>query len=294
MITCKTGEVVTDEVSAPEDIPFTWDNANVYFLLTDRFFNGNPNNDFDHSIREAKPAPLRGYMGGDFAGIIQKIEEGYFSELGIHAIWISPVVEQIDGSVDEGTGISFAFHGYWTKDWTALNPMFGNEEELRMLVKTAHEHNIRVLLDVVINHTGPVTEVDPKWPDDWVRTEPTCVYKDAASTINCTLVDNLPDILTENKDQAVSLPPHIIEKWEAEGRLEQEMAELDNFFEETGFPRTPYHHIIKWLVDLIIDYGFDGFRVDTVKHTESYVWLDLWKVAQEAWNFGSNKTLKKL
>ena len=282
---CKTNESATDESNllAPEDIPFTWDNATIYFLLTDRFHNGNPSNDFDHSSRSDKPAPLRGYMGGDFAGITQKINEGYFNELGVNAIWISPVVEQIEGSVDEGTGTSFGFHGYWTKDWTSLNPYFGNEEELRTLIKTAHEHDIRVLLDVVANHTGPVTPMDPVWPDEWVKTGPKCEYTSAESTINCTLVENLPDIRTENRTEAVEIPKLLLDKWEKEGRKDQELAELEQYFSTTGFPRTPYHYILKWLVDYIEDFGFDGFRVDTAKHTEEYVWSDLWKMAQEAW-----------
>lgn len=282
-LACKSNSEIEDVVLKPSDIPFTWDNANVYFLLTDRFYNGNEANDFDHGAYPEKPAPLRGYMGGDFAGITKKIKEGYFTNLGVNAIWISPVVEQIDGHVDEGTGSSFGFHGYWTKDWTALNPMFGTEEELRTLVKTAHENNIRVLLDVVANHTGPVNDLSPVWPDEWVKTEPTCAFTSYANTTNCTLVDNLPDIRTENRDVEVSLPPQLVEKWKKEGRYEQEVQELNDFFEESGFPRSAYHYILKWLTDFITDFGFDGFRVDTVKHTEEYVWSDLWKVAKKAW-----------
>jgi alpha-amylase len=277
-IGCKSVEPSGDE---PQTY-FTWDAATIYFLLTDRFYNGNTDNDYEHSA-DAPPAHLRGYMGGDFAGITQKIEEGYFEALGVDALWISPVVEQIASGTDEGTGFSYAFHGYWTKDWTAINPIFGTAEELRTLVRTAHDNGLRVLLDVVINHTGPVTKIDPEWPASWVKTGPNCTYKDAETTVNCTLVDNLPDIRTENREQAVDLPPHLLAKWKQEGRYDQEVAELEAFFTETGYPRTPYHHIIKWIVDMITEFGFDGFRVDTVKHTEPYVWADLWQAASKAW-----------
>lgn len=276
---CNTGEMARDE-SSPSY--FTWDAATIYFLLTDRFHNGDTSNDYEHSP-DSPPAHLRGYMGGDFAGITQKIGEGYFEALGVDAIWISPVVEQIASGTDEGTGYSYAFHGYWASDWTAVNPIFGTAAELRTLVKTAHSHGLRVLLDVVINHTGPVTDTDPVWPTTWVKTAPTCTYVDAATTINCTLVDNLPDIRTENRTAEVDLPPALIRKWKEEGRYDAEVKELDAFFAETGYPRSAYHHIIKWVVDMIKDFGFDGFRVDTVKHTEDYVWADLWQAASTAW-----------
>ena len=99
--------------NTPTKTPFVWEGANVYFLMTDRFLNGNPNN--DNIIKRDKPtAKLRGFEGGDIRGVIQKLEEGYFSDLGINVIWMTPVVEQIHGSVDEGTGNTYGFHGYWT------------------------------------------------------------------------------------------------------------------------------------------------------------------------------------
>ena len=150
------------------------------------------------------------------------------------------------------------------------------------MVKTAHAHGIRVIMDAVINHTGPVTPMDVKWPEEWVKTGPRCVYKDYASTVNCTLVDNLPDVRTESTSE-VNLPPSLVEKWKKEGRYEQEVKELDEFFKSTGYPRRPYFYIIKWLTDLIKDYGIDGYRVDTAKHTEEQVWNDLYKEAAKAY-----------
>ena len=261
---------ITDRVK-PE-IPFVWEGANLYFLLTDRFNNGDTNNDVNFN-RTEETAVLRGFEGGDIKGVTQKIEEGYFSDLGVNAIWLSPIVEQVHGGTDEGTGMTYGFHGYWTKDWTNLDPNFGTATDLKALVEMAHSKGIRIVLDAVINHTGPVTEIDPVWPSDWVRTGPKCEYKDYESTVTCTLVKNLPDILTES-DEEVSLPPQLVEKWKAEGRYEQEVRELDEFFERTGYPRAPRFYIIKWLTDYITDFGIDGYRVDTVKHTEEYVWQE--------------------
>ncbi len=267
--------------SNPMKAGFTWDNATVYFLLTDRFNDGDASNNYQHSD-DNPPAPFRGFMGGDIKGITQKIEDGYFPDLGVNAIWMTPLVEQIRGSVDEGTGNSFGFHGYWTRDWTALDPRFGTREELKEMVQVAHDHKIRILIDVVANHTGPVTDLDTKWPDEWVKTGPRCRYADAQSTIDCTLVENLPDIRTESTDE-ISLPPFLVEKWKEENRYEREVAELDEWFAETGYPRTAVHYILKWIVDFIVEFGVDGFRVDTVKHTEAYVWTDLWRVARKAY-----------
>ncbi|MGJ3236876.1 alpha-amylase family glycosyl hydrolase [Marivirga sp.] len=267
------------KTTTKKEAPFMWENATVYFLLADRFNNGNPDNDYNFG-RTQDGATLRSFMGGDIKGITQKIKDGYFNDLGVNAIWVNPLVEQIHGSVDEGTGKTYGFHGYWTKDWTALDPNFGSMEDLAELVKTAHENGIRILLDVVMNHTGPVTDQDPLW-DGWVRTGPNCTYQDWESTVKCTLVDNLPDILTESEEE-LELPQHLLDKWEKEGRLEKELAELDEFFERTGYPRAPKYYLIKWITDYIREFGVDGFRVDTVKHTEAGIWGELYAEALKA------------
>jgi alpha-amylase len=269
------------------DAPFDWSKATIYFLLTDRFNNGDITNDFKHPDG-ASPAALRGFMGGDIKGITQKIEEGYFTDLGVDAIWTTPVVQNIDGGVDEGTGMSYGFHGYWTKDWTMLDPRVGTIEDYKSMIKSAHAKGIRVIMDIVINHTGPVTTEDQKWPDNWVRTGPRCVYTDSKSTINCTLVDNLPDILTESSSE-VTLPPSLVEKWKQEGRYEEEVSELDAFFAETGLPKTPANYIIKWLCDYIEELGLDGFRLDTVKHVEEDIWTTLIDQAKKAFKRWKDK-----
>ena len=250
--------------------PFVWEGANLYFLLTDRFNNGDSSNDINYN-RNKETGKLRGFMGGDVKGITQKIEEGYFDQLGINAIWMTPLVEQIHDGTDEGTGFSYGFHGYWAKDWTALDPNFGTAEEVKNMVEKAHQHGIRIVFDGVINHTGPVTPQDAVWPENWVRTSPACDYKNYKNTTACTLVANLPDILTES-EQNVELPTALVEKWKKEGRYEQEVKELDEFFARTGYPRAPKYYIIKWLTDYITEYGIDGYRADTTKHLEEGVW----------------------
>ena len=260
--------------------PFVWSGANVYFLLTDRFENGDFSNDNNYN-RNKTTGKLRGFKGGDIRGVINKLDTNYFTNLGINAIWITPVVEQIHDGVDEGTGFSYAYHGYWTRDWTALDPNFGTRKDLEELITKAHAKGIRILLDAVINHTGPVTEEDSVYPDSWVRTEPKCTYNSYETYIDCTLVENLPDVKTESNENA-DLPEILVQKWKNEGRYEQEMEELNAFFAKTGYPRAPKYYIMKWLADYITDFGIDGYRVDTVKHTREDVWFDFRNICGEA------------
>jgi alpha-amylase len=251
--------------TAPRTDPAVfWNSGTVYFLLTDRFRNGNPAN--DRALGRAHDgAVLRSFEGGDLAGVRQKIEEGYFDSLGVTAIWMTPFVEQIQAGVDEGTGKTYAYHGYWTRDWTRVDPALGTTDDLRAVVDAAHRRGILVLMDAVINHTGPVTPQDPAWPDDWVRNGPNCTYKDYTTTVDCTLVATLPDIRTD-QDAAVELPGPLLDKWAREGRREQELAELEAFFQRTRYPRAPRYYLIKWLTDWVREIGFDGYRVDTAKH----------------------------
>jgi len=294
LVSCKeetSKKEITEDNSSEQ--PFVWDGANIYFLLTDRFNNADPSNDVNFN-RTEETGKLRGFEGGDIKGVTQKIKEGYFTALGINAIWMTPIVEQIHGATDEGTGVSYGYHGYWAKDWTAIDPNYGTREDLAELVKVAHENGIRILLDAVINHTGPATEADPAWPEEWVRTDPQCTYDTYENTISCTLVENLPDIRTDSNKE-VELPPQLVEKWKAEGRFEEEMAELDAFFEQTGHPRAPRFYIMKWLADYITDFGIDGYRVDTVKHTEEYVWQEFKEVCDDAFEtFKANNPDKVL
>jgi len=275
--TAQDGQAATEPIASN----FDWNAANVYFLLTDRFYNGDTSND-TLVKRDQETSELRNFQGGDFAGIQQKIEQGYFTDLGINAIWLTPIFEQVQGGVDEGSGFTYAYHGYWAKDWTAVEPAYGSMEEFKDLVQTAHSKNIRILLDIVINHTGPVTDLDPQWPEEWVRTGPTCTYQDQETAVSCTLTNNLPDIRTDSKEE-VALPDLLVEKWKKEGRLEEEKQELDAFFERTQLPRTPANYLIKWVTDYARETGVDGFRVDTVKHVEESVWETF--IEQSQWAY---------
>ena len=137
---------------------FNWRNATVYYAMTDRFYNGNPDNDESYGRKkiDAKGLNHGTFQGGDFKGLTDKISEGYFTDLGVNAIWLSAPYEQVHGFVGGGDGefAHYAFHGYYALDWTMVDRNFGTKEEFAQLVDTAHAHGIRIILDVVLNHTG--------------------------------------------------------------------------------------------------------------------------------------------
>jgi alpha-amylase len=267
-----------------------WNGGTLYFLLTDRFRNGDPSN--DQALGRTRPsAVLRGFEGGDLRGVLEALEEGWFDALGVTALWMTPFVEQVAGQVDEGTGATYGYHGYWARDWTRVDPALGSEDDLRAVVDEAHRRGIRVIMDAVINHPGPVTPRDPAWPQGWVRSEPTCSYQDYESTVSCELVDGLPDLRTDS-DTPVDLPGFLTAKWEEEGRLAEERAELDDFFDRTGHPRAPRYYVMKWLTDWVREFGFDGYRVDTAKHFEEDVSAELAeeaRAAYEEWKAGRSE-----
>lgn len=266
-------------VGAQTKTALFWQNATVYFMLTDRFNNADPSNDQAYN-RTKETAKLRGFEGGDIKGITEKIEQGYFNRLGVDAIWMTPLIEQVHG-YDDSDGLTYSYHGYWPKDWTAVDANFGDENDLKQMIASAHQQGIKVLLDVIINHTGPKTQADWAWPDSWIRTKPICQWHNYQENTQCALATSLTDIKTESEAE-VELPPQLIKKWQTEGRLKQELAELDRFFERTKYPRAPKYYIVKWLTDWVRDYGVDGFRVDTAKHVEAEIWAVLKKESEFA------------
>lgn len=120
----------------------------VYMVLTDRFNDGNSANN-DQGFNEYRPGQLKYYQGGDWQGLINNFD--YIKNLGVTAIWISPVSDDQDVSKDGGEG---GYHGYFTYDYNVPNPHFGATAKLQEFVNLAHANGIAVILDVVPNHTG--------------------------------------------------------------------------------------------------------------------------------------------
>lgn len=150
---------ITDRVKKNEN-DFDWDEAVVYFMMTDRFFDGNKSNNTASGANTYGENPGL-YHGGDFAGVTAKLK--YLQDLGVNTIWITPIVENIKGVAvtDEGSEdvpYNAAYHGYWASDFTKLNPTLGTTEEFKTMISEAHKRGMRIMVDIVVNHAGYGTE----------------------------------------------------------------------------------------------------------------------------------------
>ena len=133
---------------------FDWRNSILYFLFTDRFYKFK--NNTDYKINDREVAVRANYNGGNFRGISEKIKSGYFTKLGVNSIWISPVVQNPETAYYDALPPYRKFsgyHGYWPIDPYKIERRFGGMTELKELVKIAHKHNIKIMLDFVANHT---------------------------------------------------------------------------------------------------------------------------------------------
>jgi glycosidase len=204
-----------------------WQDAVLYFVIVDRFADGDPGNNLDTNRTEKGT-----FHGGDLAGLRQQLDE--IAELGVTALWITPVVKNIPGFVTGAGFPDWGYHGYWADDLQQLDPRFGSEEELRQLVADAHARGIKVLLDVVYNHAGYDSQYlrDPA-TRNWFRREDlgTCGQDDETSC-----VAGLPDFRTE-------LP---------------EVAD----------------YLMGAHLGLARRVALDGFRLDTVKHVSHAFWRE--------------------
>ncbi|UGA57546.1 alpha-amylase [Vibrio sp. VB16] len=291
--------------------PLDWCNANIYFVMVDRFSNGDLNNDTSYGRQKDGKDEVGTFHGGDLKGIIKKLD--YIQSLGTDAIWLSPIVEQIHGFVGGGEKGSFpfyAYHGYWTRDFTKIDENFGKDEDLTRLVAEAHKRGIKILLDAVVNHSGyaalsdlqfdDINVVLPKrsWPDkwsDWVpeKNEDWHSYNDSIDYTSNEWKDWWgPDWIR------AGFPGH---KKPGNSDITMSLAGLPDFITESEKAVTPPNwllnnpgtrvehkqnftvsdYLIEWQSDWVKRFGIDGFRVDTVKHVESDVWKQLKKQSGE-------------
>jgi alpha-amylase len=128
----------------PQSLVQDWRDEVIYQIVTDRFADGDVNNDFNVDITGTD---LTRYQGGDFLGIIDHLD--YLQTLGVTTLWISPIVRNVESDANLS-----GYHGYWTQDFLHLNPHFGDLATLRHLVAECHRRNMKVVLDIVVNHMG--------------------------------------------------------------------------------------------------------------------------------------------
>lgn len=144
-----------------------WYDGIIYSLMIDRFYDGSKEN--NSPVKNDSVLAKANYMGGDFAGIKNKIEEGYFDSLGVNTIWLSPVNDNPDGAYKEFPAPHrwyTGYHGYWPISDTSVEEKFGSFSELKELIASAHKHKIKVLLDFVSHHVHqehPFFKEHPEW-----------------------------------------------------------------------------------------------------------------------------------
>lgn len=150
------------------DIPtvpdtFTWKNALIYFVIQDRFYDGDSsnNNSYGRMSKDDLGSSIGTFHGGDIKGLTEKLD--YINDLGVNAIWITAPYEQAHGWCGGGSNGDFAhyaYHGYYPLDYTMMDKNMGTVEEFRTFVTECHKRGIRVVMDVVMNHTGYLTLQD--------------------------------------------------------------------------------------------------------------------------------------
>lgn len=214
-----------------EEEPFEWRDATMYMIVVDRFANGDPAS--DSPIGVERPAD---FHGGDLDGILEVMRTGYFEQMGVDVLWLSPINEQAEGSFggrDDGRAYA-GYHGYWPRRGRSVEPRFGGDDALRALIEEAHARGIRVLLDLINNQVHQQHEYYTAHPE-WFRTGCVCGVDSGCGwserPLDCLFASYLPDIDWRNP--------------EAEAQ----------FVSDALF----------W----IDQYGVDGFRIDAVKHVES-------------------------
>ncbi|MEB3265870.1 MAG: alpha-amylase family glycosyl hydrolase [Cyanobacteriota bacterium] len=242
----------------------------IYFIVIDRFFNSCPDNDRvgRDGLFDPGQSQWGHYWGGDLRGVIEKA--GYLQALGVTALWLSPLFEQVD---DQTEGWA-PMHGYWTRDFKRLNPHFIAPDDstslqqsrtLRQLVDTFHNRGIRLILDVVCNHSSPD-----------INGSKGVVYDDG---------ELLADFHNDRRHFYHHYGP--ITDWDDEFQLiRHEMMGLATFNEAN----IDFRNYIKSAISAWLDAGFDGLRVDTVKHMPVWFWQefvsDLRRVHPETFIFG--------
>jgi pullulanase len=268
-VTVKTRQSVGDN-------DFDWDESIIYFMLTDRFFDGDSSNNDPYGLNY--DTTDRGtYQGGDFKGITEKLD--YLDELGVNTIWISPIVENVKHNVryKDGDPSYYGYHGYWASNFGELNPHFGTMEDFHNLIDSAHERGIKIMVDVVLNHSGyglkdidgQVTNPPAGYPTDEERSTYSNLLRQGSNVGSDEVVgelSGLPDFKTEDPEVRQT-----IIDWQTD-----------------------------WIEKATTNSGntIDYFRVDTVKHVEDATWMAFknaitekmpkHKMIGEAWGASAN------
>jgi glycosidase len=246
-----------------------------YFVMPDRFHNGNPEND---NGDPNKPISFGGldktskwaFHGGDMQGVEAKLD--YIQDMGITAIWMTPLLRnraiQSDG---------FGHHGYWVIDFTEIDSHFGTNADLRSLIDAAHDRDIKVFFDIITNHTADVIKYKECHNSDgtFIKGEPGCEYKTKAQiaqgdTYTPFKLDAEKDV---KKPDWLNDPKYYNNQgdsfWEGESAIHGDFVGLDDL--NTADPEV-VSGMTEIYKNIITEFKPDGFRIDTVKHVDLSFW----------------------
>lgn len=306
---------------------FSWDGATVYFVMTDRFKNGDLSNDVNYGRKVdygSERLNAATFHGGDFKGMLQKAKEGYFKDLGVDVVWMTDVYEQIHGWMTGSGPVNdfphYGYHGYYPLDYTQIDKNYGTVEEFRELVDTLHSQGIRVMLGANLNDPGYPTLLDAV---QLGFAETGLTEKQAAEHIRDWSFDDffndrlswrgwydrewvrmpdenwdennpleatlygMPDFKDEN-ETTVSIPDFLKKKWKKEGNKNDRWVNPTAKKLRKDRKIPPVRYVIDWIASWVEEFGIDGFRCDIVEN----VHLNRWKELNEACNNALEKWRK--
>jgi alpha-amylase len=265
----------------------------IYFVMLDRFANGDPANDHGYISGGAtkdgfNPSATGFYHGGDLAGLTSKI--GYIKSLGFTAIWVTPVVRQVTVAPD---GSSAGYHGYWGAGFDQVDPHLGSMQDFKDFVTAAHGQGLGVILDIVANHTGDViySSGGTSYSDTYFSPYLTKAGKvfSASKLAGSSKFPTLSQLdpyrsfpnppLLNNSDARIKSPAWLNDvrnyhnrgnsSFTGESSLLGDFYGLDDLFTESP---VVVNGMIKIFADWITNTGVDGFRVDTARHVNKEFW----------------------
>lgn len=222
----------------------------IYQIVTDRFFDGNSSNNPTGNIFDQ--SNMQKYHGGDWAGITQKLNEGYFTGMGVTALWISSPVENIT-TIDPSNNCA-SYHGYWAKDFFRTNPYFGSVSDFQTMISTAHSLGIKIVIDFAPNHTSTAEYGTMTFPEDGA------LYRNGTYLGGFT-------------NDSQGLFNH--ESWTDFSTYENGIYHSMYGLADLNHQNATVDDYMKDAIQMWLDLGIDGIRVDAVKHM-SFGWQKNW------------------
>lgn len=302
---------------------FDWAGSTVYFVITDRFCNGDSTNDVNYGRKVdygTERLNAATFHGGDFKGMLQKAKEGYFTDLGVNVVWMTDVYEQIHGWMSGSGSINdfphYGYHGYYPLDYTQIDKNYGTIEEFRELVDTLHAQGIRVMLGANLNDPGYPTLLDAvqfgfaetgydesqaaehirDWSYDkfyegrlewngWYDRDWIRMPDEGWDERNPleATLYGMPDFKDES-NSAVKIPSFLKRKWEKEGTSNDAWVNPSARDLRKDRKWSPIQYVTAWIASWVEEFGIDGFRCDIVENVHLNRWQELKRACNEALN----------